>query len=206
VRTGNAEKGALAARAILTGGIPVIEVSLAVPGALRTLEAIATALGGEMVVGAGSVIRPEMVRAAIDAGAQFIVSPGFSMEIVQRAQQLKVLILAGGLTPTEVQTAFLLGVNQVKLFPCDVDAGPRVVRALRAEYPEVEFVASGGVQLDTCADYIHAGAVAVGVGAAIADTKSTEKGEHKLFTLRASRFREAIKHAKARWELAQTSA
>ncbi len=206
VRTADPSKGEFAARAILEGGIPIIEVSLALAGALRTLEGIVNKLGDQMLVGAGSITRPEMVREAVDRGAQFIVSPGFSLDVVERAKQLETLILPGGLTPSEVQTALINGLSKVKLFPCDVDAGPRLVRALRAEYPEMEFIASGGVQLDTCAEYIHAGAVAVGVGAAIADSKSIEKGEHKLFTLRARRFLETVKHAQARWELSQSSA
>ncbi len=206
VRTADPEKGVLAARAILEGGIPIVEVSLAVPGGLKTLEAMSTAMGNDMLVGAGSVIRPELVKAAAERGARFIVSPGMSLQILELGRQLDILVLTGGLTPTEVQTAFVNGVNKVKLFPCDVDAGPRLVRALRAEYPEVEFICSGGVQLDTCADYIHSGAVAIGVGAGIADSKSIAKGEQKLFTLRARRFRETVKHAQARWALSQSSA
>jgi 2-dehydro-3-deoxyphosphogluconate aldolase/(4S)-4-hydroxy-2-oxoglutarate aldolase len=205
IRTDDPEKGVHAAQAILVGGIPIIEVSLAVPGALRTLEAVAKALGKDMIVGAGSVIVPDMVRAAVDHGAVFIVTPGLSVAAIELGRLLNTLVLAGALTPTEVQTAFIAGENKVKLFPVDVDAGPRVVRALRAEYPEVEFIASGGVHLDTCAEYIHSGAVAVGIGAAIADSKSIEKGDHKLFTLRARRFVETVKHAQARWALAQSS-
>ena len=203
VRTLDPKKGVLAAQAILAGGIPVVEVSLCAPGAIHTLEAVAKEVGHKMIVGAGSVLLPETLRHAVPAGAQFIVSPGFSLEMLESARKLDVLMLPGGLTPTEVQLAYSHGARIVKLFPCDFVGGPQHVRALHNEYPEVEFVASGGVRFETCAEYFHIGAAAIGVGAAIADARSIEKGLHKLFTERSRRFVETVKAAQERWALSQ---
>jgi 2-dehydro-3-deoxyphosphogluconate aldolase / (4S)-4-hydroxy-2-oxoglutarate aldolase len=199
IRTSDPSKGTLAAQAILAGGIPVVEVSLCSPAALHTLEAVAKEVGGQMTVGAGSVIRPEALRQAVGAGAQFIVTPGLGLEMMDICRQLEVLMLPGGLTPTEVQMAFTHGARIVKLFPCEYLGGPHHVKALRMEYPEVEFVASGGLQFETCSEYFHVGAGAIGVGAAIADSRSIEKGLHKLFTERARRFLEIVKVAQERW-------
>ncbi len=199
IRSSDPRKGTLAAQAILAGGIPVVEVSLCSPAAIQTLESVAKEVGGQMIVGAGSVIRPEVLRQAVDAGAQFIVTPGLGLEMIDICRQIDVLMLPGGLTPTEVQTAFTHGARIVKLFPCDFIGGPHHVKALRIEYPEMEFVASGGIQFETCSEYFHVGAGAIGVGAAIADPRSIEKGLHKLFTERARRFLEIVKVAQGRW-------
>ncbi len=204
VRTLDPKKGALAAQAILAGGIPIIEVSLCAPDAIHTLDAVLKGVSSHMIVGAGSVLLPETLRQAVAAGAQFIVTPGFGLELLELARKLEVLILPGGLTPTEVQTAYTHGSRIVKLFPCDFVGGPHHVRALRTEYPEVEFIASGGIHFETCSEYFHVGAAAIGVGAAIADSRSIERGLHKLFTERSRRFVETVKAAQERWALSQT--
>jgi 2-dehydro-3-deoxyphosphogluconate aldolase/(4S)-4-hydroxy-2-oxoglutarate aldolase len=204
VRTLDPKKGALAAQAILAGGIPIVEVSLCAPGSIHTLEAVLKGVSSHMIVGAGSVLVPERLRQAAELGAQFIVTPGLGLEMLELARKLDVLILPGGLTPTEVQTAYTHGARIVKLFPCDFVGGPHHVKALRMEYPEVEFVASGGIHFETCSEYFHVGAAAIGVGAAIADSRSIEKGLHKLFTERSRRFVETVKAAQDRWALSQT--
>jgi 2-dehydro-3-deoxyphosphogluconate aldolase / (4S)-4-hydroxy-2-oxoglutarate aldolase len=204
IRSSDPHKGALAAQAILAGGISVVEVSLCSSTAIHTLESVAKEVGSQMIVGAGSVIRPEVLRRAVDAGAQFIVTPGLGIEMMEICHKLGVLMLPGGLTPTEVQMAFTHGARIVKLFPCDFVGGPHHVKALRAEYPEVEFVASGGIQFETCSEYFHVGAGAIGVGAALADSRSIEKGLHKLFTERARRFLEIVKVAQERWIRSRT--
>jgi 2-dehydro-3-deoxyphosphogluconate aldolase/(4S)-4-hydroxy-2-oxoglutarate aldolase len=204
VRSSDPPKGALAAQAILAGGIPIIEVSLGLPGAIHTLEAVLKGVSSHMIVGAGSVLLPDTLRQAVAAGAQFIVTPGLGLEMLELARQLEVLMLPGGLTPTEVQAAYTHGARIVKLFPCDFVGGPHHVKALRMEYPEVEFIASGGIHFETCSEYFHVGAAAIGVGAAIADSRSIEKGLHKLFTERSRRFVETVKAAQERWALSQT--
>ncbi|MGA7414464.1 MAG: bifunctional 4-hydroxy-2-oxoglutarate aldolase/2-dehydro-3-deoxy-phosphogluconate aldolase [Bryobacteraceae bacterium] len=204
VRTLDPKKGVLAAQAVLAGGIPIVEVSLCSPGAIHTLEAVLKGVSSHMIVGAGSVLLPETLSQAVAVGAQFIVTPGLGLEMLELARKLEVLILPGGLTPTEVQNAYAHGARIVKLFPCDFVGGPHHVKALRMEYPEVEFIASGGIHFETCSEYFHAGAAAIGVGAAIADSRSIEKGLHKLFTERSRRFVETVKMAQDRWALSQT--
>ena len=203
IRTSNASRAVEACHAICQGGLPVVEVSLAMPDSLLALDATANALGREMVVGAGTVSDSELARRAIEAGAQFIVTPGFSADVISLARQFDVAVFAGALTPTEVQLAGRSGASAVKLFPCGDFGGPRYLRAVRSQYLNFDFIASGGVTLENCADYFHAGAFAVGVGAAIADTESIDAGNHRVFTVRARRFRKAVSEAQARWGLGE---
>ena len=203
VRSSDPKKGALAAQAILAGGIPIVEVSLGLPGAIHTLETVLKSVSSHMIVGAGSILLPETLQQAVEAGARFIVTPGLGVEMLELARKLEVLMLPGGLTPSEVQAAYAHGARIVKLFPSDFVGGPQHLRALRVEYPEVEFIASGGIRFETCSEYFHVGAVAIGVGAAIADARSIEKGAYKLFTERSRRFVEVVKTAQERWALSQ---
>ena len=195
IRTSDSDKAIRSTEAIRLGGIRVIEISFALPGALKVLEAVANAHRGEMLIGAGSVIDDDALRLARQAGAQFIVTPGFSMSAVQIAAQLDLAILAGALTPTEVQIASTSGADAVKLFPCYTMGGPRYLRALLGQYPWVDLIASGGVGLNDCEEYFRAGACAIGVGGEIADAESIGAGDYRVFTVRARRFREAVQAA-----------
>lgn len=192
IRTSSAQVGVLAAQAIGSGGISVVEVSLAPKNALGVLEAIATEHGQSMLVGAGTVVDAEGVRQAVLAGAQFIVTPGFSAEAVAKAAEFGLAIFSGALTPTEVQIASASGADAVKLFPCFAAGGTRYLRALRGQYPGTKFIASGGVGLENCADYFRAGAWAIGVGGEIADFESLSSGDYRVFTVRAKRLRDAV--------------
>jgi 2-dehydro-3-deoxyphosphogluconate aldolase/(4S)-4-hydroxy-2-oxoglutarate aldolase len=196
IRTSEPAEAVHAALAIQLGGIMVVEVSLAPAGSLEVLEAVAHKHGKHMVVGAGSIVDAEGVAMAAKAGAQFIVTPGFSAEAVAKAVELDLAVFAGAITPTEVQMASSSGADAVKLFPCFAMAGPRYLKALRGQYPQTQFIASGGVTLDNCGDYIRAGAVALGIGGDIADGESMAAGDHRVFTVRAKRFREALATAR----------
>jgi len=192
LRVSNAEIAMRATEAIYLGGINIVEISMSMPHALEALAAVTRAHGPEIVVGAGTVVDTECVHRAHDAGAGFIVTTGFSAEVVAAADEYGLATLAGALTPTEVQVAWKAKPDAVKLFPCFASGGPRYLRALRGQYPNVEFVASGGVTLENCIEYVHAGACAIGVGSEIADHESMMSGNHRLFTERARRFRKAI--------------
>ena len=192
IRTSSAQVGMLAAKAIGSGGIPIVEVSLAPKNSLEVLEAIATEHGHSMLVGAGTVVDGEGVRQAALAGAQFIVTPGFSSEAIAKAAEFSLAIFSGALTPTEVQIASASGADAVKLFPCFAAGGTRYLRALRGQYPDTKFIASGGVGLENCADYFRAGSWAIGVGGEIADFESLSTGDYRVFTVRAKRLREAV--------------
>jgi 2-dehydro-3-deoxyphosphogluconate aldolase/(4S)-4-hydroxy-2-oxoglutarate aldolase len=172
---------------------------MALPGALKVLEAVAKAHENDMLVGAGSVIDGDGVRIAAAAGAQFIVTPGFSSDAVETAAELDVAIFVGALTPTEVQIASASSADAVKLFPCYAMGGPRYLKSLGGQYPHADLIASGGVGLDNCSDYFRAGACAIGVGGEIADAESMITGDHRVFTVRARRLREAVHEARAFW-------
>lgn len=197
LRTSESDKAISAAVAIHRGGIPVIEISMAMPGALHVLEAVAKAHGSDMLVGAGTVVDGEGVCLAAAAGAQFIVTPGFNSDAVEKAAELAVAIFVGALTPTEVQIASASEADAIKLFPCYAVGGPRYLRSLRGQYPHAELIASGGVSLDNCPDYFRAGACAIGVGGEIADAESMALGNYRVFTVRARRFLEAVHEARA---------
>jgi 2-dehydro-3-deoxyphosphogluconate aldolase/(4S)-4-hydroxy-2-oxoglutarate aldolase len=197
IRASNQDDAIRAAEAIRAGGIPIVEVSLAPKNAINVLEAIATAHSHSMLIGAGTVVDAEGVRQAALAGARFIVTPGFSAQAVDKAKEYGLAIFAGAMTPTEVQIASASGADAVKLFPCFAAGGAPYLRALRGQYPATEFIASGGIGLDNCEDYIRAGACAIGVGGEIADFESMAAGSYRIFTVRAKRLREAVLHARA---------
>ena len=199
VRTANSQAALRTAEAIGEGGIPVVEISMAAPNALDTLKAVIHTVSANMLVGAGTVLDAATVRRAHDFGCKFIVTTGFDLGAVEAAKEANLPIFVGALTPTEVQYAMRLGCDVVKLFPCSAVAGPQLVRTLHAQYPGVNLIASGGVTLENCRDYFHAGACAVGVGGAIADSESISRGEFRIFKERAKRFRKAIAEAQARW-------
>jgi 2-dehydro-3-deoxyphosphogluconate aldolase/(4S)-4-hydroxy-2-oxoglutarate aldolase len=201
LRVSGTETALRAVEAIYLGGINIIEISMSMPHAVEALAAVTKAHGPEILAGAGTVIGTDCVHRAYDAGAQFIVTTGFDPEVVAAAVEYGMAVLAGALTPTEVQMAWASSPDAVKLYPCFASGGPRYVRALRGQYPDIEFVASGGVTLENCAEYIHAGVCAVGVGGEIADYESMVSGNHRLFTERARRFRKAITSARMPPEL-----
>jgi len=196
IRTSDRTQAVKAAEAIRAGGIPIIEVSLAPHKALDVLDAIATALSQSILIGAGTVVDAEGVRQAALAGARFIVTPGFSAEAVEKAKEFGLAVFAGAMTPTEVQMAYASGVDAVKLFPCFATGGVRYLKALRGQYPHTEFIASGGIGLDNCEEYIRAGACAIGVGGEIADFESMAAGSFGILTVRTKRLREAIRNAR----------
>jgi 2-dehydro-3-deoxyphosphogluconate aldolase/(4S)-4-hydroxy-2-oxoglutarate aldolase len=199
IRTSDALAAVRAAEAICIGGITALEISMALPGSVGCLEAVVKAHGNNMVLGAGTVVNGHMVRQAAESGALFVVTPGFSAETVEVARECGVAIFAGALTPTEVQLAAATKPEAVKLFPCNAVGGPRYLRAVKGQYPNVDFIASGGVTVDSCSEYFHAGACAVGVGSDIADDDSITIGNQRLFIERSRRFRKAVSEAQARW-------
>ncbi len=196
IRTSDADDAVQAVEAIRLGGIAVAEISLAPPNALQVLSAVSAACSHEVIVGAGSVLNGDDVRSAASVGAQFIVTPGFNLDAVKAARDLGLAIFAGAMTPTEVQDAHAAGADAVKLFPCFSTGGIRYLKALLGQYPATSFIASGGVGLDNCAEYIRAGACAIGVGGEIADFETMAGDNFRVFTVRAKRLYEAVHAAR----------
>lgn len=199
VRTSEAKAAVRAAEAICAGGIPVIEISMACPDGLEILQQVILACSTEMLIGAGTVLDAATVQRAHEIGCQFIVTTGFDLDAVQAAKEAGLPVFAGAMTPTEVQAAVRARSEAVKLFPCSAVGGAQYVRTMSGQYPGVNFIASGGVTLTNCAEYFHAGACAVGVGGALADSESISLGQFRLFKERAKRFRKVVMEAQARW-------
>ena len=163
VRVTSRDLAKFAAETVYAAGIPIVEITLTVPGALEVINDIAGRYP-DMVVGAGTVLDEAFARQAIDAGARFLTSPGFIPEVVALARKAEVMVLPGALTPTEVIAAWKAGADLVKIFPTGHIGGPQYVRALKVPLPQIPLIVSGGVNQMTASDFILAGASAIGVG------------------------------------------
>ena len=197
VRTPSAESAVKAIEAIYEGGIPVAEVTMTVPGAVRVLEKLADHFGERMLLGAGTVLDPETCRVCMLAGAQFFVTPALNLKTIEMAHRYSKPISPGALTPTEVLTAWDAGADVVKIFPCDNVGGPKYIKALKGPFPQIEMIPTGGVSLTTTGDFLKAGACAVAVGGELVDGKTIKEGNYAIFTERAKRFLDAVKAARA---------
>jgi len=163
IRVSSAEDARFAAEAVASGGIPIVEMAMTVPGACEVISQLVRS-APEMIVGAGSVLSAEMARLCVDAGAEFLTSEGFDQELVEFAVKQGVVVFPGALTPTEIITAWKAAADFVKVFPCAEIGGDTYIRALKAALPQVPLIAAGGVTQLTAANLILAGAAALGVG------------------------------------------
>ena len=188
VRAQSADEAMKAIDAIRAGGISILEITMTVPGAIAVIEAVSQRYGSEALVGAGTVLDGETARACIRAGAQFVVSPALNLETIEVCRGLGVAVMPGALTPTEVVQAWSAGADFVKVFPAGAVGGASYIKSLKAPLPQIELVPTGGVSLKTAADFIKAGASALGVGADLVDLKAIREGQHGLITERAREF------------------
>jgi len=196
VRAESADQAMRAVEAIKAGGVDVLEVTMTVPGAIGVIEQLAKAYGGEALIGAGTVLDPETAQACIQAGAQFIVSPALNEETIAFCRDNDIAVFPGALTPTEVVRAWNAGADAVKVFPAGVVGGASYLKALKAPLPQIELIPTGGVSLKTAADFIKAGAMALGVGADLVDMKALREGNAELITERARQFLEIVRVAR----------
>ena len=171
IRAPSLDLATRAARAVLAAGIDVIEITMSVPNALDLLRQLNAEIGKDVLLGAGTVLDAKAARACIDAGAQFIVAPGLDIETIRATHDMDKPCMPGALTPTEVITAWKAESEMVKIFPCSAMGGASYLRALRAPLPQIKLLPTGGVSLDTAAEFIRAGAAALGVGASLVDLK-----------------------------------
>jgi 2-dehydro-3-deoxyphosphogluconate aldolase/(4S)-4-hydroxy-2-oxoglutarate aldolase len=185
-----------AARAIHEGGIPVIEVTLGVPGAFEALGQLAHGLAGQIVLGAGTVLDVPTARNAVSAGARFVVSPILDPEIVEATHSLDAVAIPGALTPTEIRAATRTGADLVKVFPCSAVGGPDYVRGIRAPFPDIKLVAMGGIHLENVVDYLHSGVTAVGLGAGLVDWVRLEREGDQVLIGQARRFVAAVNNGR----------
>lgn len=197
VRAQSADEAMMAIDAIRAGGISLLEITMTVPGAVDVIEKVSRRYGAEALVGAGTVLDGETARACIDAGAQFVVSPALNPETIAVCQSHDVAVLPGALTPTEVVQAWKAGADFVKVFPAGAVGGASYLKALKAPLPYIELVPTGGVSLQTAADFIKAGASALGVGADLVDLKALREGQQQLITERAREFVRIVREARS---------
>jgi len=174
IRMSSAEEALFAATTVFHGGIQVVEITTTVPGAADVIAQLKRKTP-ECVVGAGTVLDMETARACLDAGADFLTSPGLDPDIVQLGAESRVLVIPGALTPSEVTVARRAGAPLIKIFPCSLVGGPAYIKALKAPFPHVAFIASGGVNQQNASDFIRSGACALGIGEELVPHQAVHK-------------------------------
>jgi 2-dehydro-3-deoxyphosphogluconate aldolase/(4S)-4-hydroxy-2-oxoglutarate aldolase len=172
--------------ALVDGGMRVIEITMTTPDALREIERLAASLPESIVLGAGTVIDGATAIAAIDAGARFVVSPVCRPALIEACHQRRVVMMPGGLTPTEILTAHEAGADFVKVFPASA-VGPAFVRDVKGPLPDVRLVPTGGIGIEQAAEWLRAGASAVGVGGSLIDRRAVAAGDCRAVTAAATR-------------------
>ena len=196
VRAASPEAALQAAEAIYRGGIRAVEVTMTVPGAIHVLEKVADQYGDRLTLGAGTVLDPETARACMLAGAEFFVTPALKLSTIEICHRYSKVIMPGALTPTEVQTAWEAGADFVKIFPCGNLGGPRYIKALKAPFPQIEMVPTGGVNLENAAEFLRAGAAAIAVGAEMVNLQALADGRLDIIEQTARQFLAAVAEAR----------
>jgi 2-dehydro-3-deoxyphosphogluconate aldolase/(4S)-4-hydroxy-2-oxoglutarate aldolase len=194
-----AERGELladVAEALVAGGVDVMEVTFTVPKAHQALEQVAGRLGDRVLLGAGTVLDPETARIALLSGAEFVVSPTVNLDVIRLCRRYDKMVLPGAFTPTEILTAWEAGADVVKVFPSDV-TGPAYLKAIKGPLPQIRLMPTGGVNLQTAAACLHAGAFALGVGGSLVDPRAVAAGELAKIEQLARQFVEVVRQARA---------
>jgi 2-dehydro-3-deoxyphosphogluconate aldolase/(4S)-4-hydroxy-2-oxoglutarate aldolase len=197
LRARSAAEGHAVVEAMLAGGVTVVEVTMTVPGAIELLRDLKKQHGSRILLGSGTVTTAAQAVATIDAGAEFVVSPSLHPEVIARTKELGKVSIPGALTPTEVITAWNSGADYVKIFPCSAVGGASYLKALRAPFPELQLIPTGGVTQQTAADFLKAGARALGVGADLVNIDAIAAGTPEVITAAARAYLEIIKTSRA---------
>jgi 2-dehydro-3-deoxyphosphogluconate aldolase / (4S)-4-hydroxy-2-oxoglutarate aldolase len=176
IRASSSEQLVDVAKALYEGGIDVIEVTFTTPGVLETIAAVKKELGDRILLGAGTVLDTESARAAILAGAEFIVTPTINLDVIKLCNRYSKVIMPGGFTPTEILTAWEAGADIVKVFPADA-GGPSYLKAVHGPLPQIRLLPTGGVDLQTLPAFVKAGACAVGLGSALVEKAAVDSGD-----------------------------
>jgi 2-dehydro-3-deoxyphosphogluconate aldolase / (4S)-4-hydroxy-2-oxoglutarate aldolase len=177
VRAAHVDEARKAVDAIHSGGIAIIEITMTVPNAPAMIQELVRHYGSRVLTGAGTVTTAKQAEVCLDAGAQFLVSPGLSVGVLQTAARRGVLAIPGALTPTEVMAAIEAGAPLIKIFPCGSTGGPKHIKALKAPFPETRLIPTGGVNANNAAEYFAAGSFALGVGADLVDLAAIRRDE-----------------------------
>jgi len=197
IRASSLEEAQFAVEAVRAGGIPIVEITMSVPGAIEIIRNLAKSVP-DAVVGAGTVLDVEAARRCLDAGAEFLVTPGLDVKTVEFALRENRFMMAGALTPTEVITAWQAGSDFVKVFPCAQVGGPAYIKALLGPFPGIPLVPTGGVNLHNAGEYIAVGSAALGVGAELVLKPALKSRAHDVIRDTARKFFDAVDEAR-RW-------
>ncbi len=192
MRADSAERALALAQAISAGGVKVLEVTMTVPGAMEVIRRLVKDRP-EILVGAGTVLDAETARACILEGAQFIVSPALSLRTIELCRRYSVAVLPGALTPTEVVTAWEAGADVVKVFPAGALGGAKYLASLKGPLPQIPMIPTGGVSLSTAAEFLRAGAFALGVGSDLVDARALAEGRPEVITATAQKYLEIVR-------------
>jgi 2-dehydro-3-deoxyphosphogluconate aldolase / (4S)-4-hydroxy-2-oxoglutarate aldolase len=196
VRAATVEEATRAVEAICAGGIPIVEITMTVPDAITVIRQVARQYRTDVLIGAGTVTTAHQAEQCIAAGAEFIVSPGLSFPVLSAAQTLGKLAIPGALTPTELMNAQQNGAKLVKIFPCGNVGGPKYLKSLRAPFPDAALIPTGGVNLSNAAEFIAAGAFALGVGAELVSAAALREGNLAKITQSARELVDAVVSAR----------
>jgi 2-dehydro-3-deoxyphosphogluconate aldolase/(4S)-4-hydroxy-2-oxoglutarate aldolase len=197
VRTPDVQSALAAVEAVLEGGIDCVEITMTVANALKAIETVTDRYGDRVLLGAGTVLDPETARACMLAGAQFFVTPALNLKTVELAHRYSRPIFPGALTPTEVLSAWEAGADGVKVFPCNALGGAKYIKALKAPFPHIDLIPTGGVNLETVADFFRAGSTAVGVGSELVDAQSIASGDYRVVAERARKFLQVVSETRS---------
>ena len=197
IRAANLDEARQAINAICAGGIPILEVTMTVPNAPAMIRELVQHYGHQVLTGAGTVTTARQAEVCLEAGAQFLVSPGLSSAVLHVAAQHGTLAIPGALTPTEVMAALEAGARVIKIFPCGSAGGAKHIKALRAPFPETPFIPTGGVNLSNAAEYLAAGSFALGVGADLVDLAALRKNESQKIVEMAKSLVETVRLARS---------
>ena len=196
VRVSSAREAMDVADAIKEGGVSFIEITMSVQGAIDVIKELTQKYKDEIIMGAGTVLDTETGRAALLAGAQFIVSPTLNLDLIQLAHRYSAVVIPGAATPTEILTAWNAGADMVKVFPAGQLGGPEYLKALRGPLPQILLVPTGGVNLQNAGAFIKAGATALGVGGELVDKKAVKEKKFNVITDNTRAFLKVIKEAR----------
>ncbi|MGB8771174.1 MAG: bifunctional 4-hydroxy-2-oxoglutarate aldolase/2-dehydro-3-deoxy-phosphogluconate aldolase [Candidatus Korobacteraceae bacterium] len=199
IRVSSGDDAHFAAEAVTKGGIPIVEITMTVPGAVELISHLCHK--SKIAVGAGTVLDAETARKCIDAGACFITAPSFNPAVVECVAKANIAVLPGALTPTEVVAAWSAGADFVKVFPCPSVGGDKYIKALNTALPQIPLIAAGGVNQQTAASFILSGAIAIGVGTELIPTEAIERRQTERIRELARRYAKLVKNAHHEVEL-----
>ena len=198
IRASSSREAMMAAEAVAEGGIPIVEITMTVPGAVEVIRELAKSSGSKILIGAGTVLDADAGRRCRDAGAQFLVSPALNVEAIEFATKENLLIMAGALTPTEIVKAWKAGADFVKVFPCGQVGGAKYIKSIKGPLPQIPLVPTGGVNLNTAAEFLEAGAEALGVGSELVHAEALKSGKPEAIVETAHKFVAIVKATRSR--------